>query len=180
MIWPVIFYSTPMLQMCGNVSHRSFLPAWREFRWSYMLKLLWFTLFWKVILCSVMVMHWCFKLTWSSFITYTDGSRMFLWNIRTYLWESTTQISARRSIIFVLSFSLFASLPPGKYRYTTLDKDTVTSFHILPSSSPVILPLDSCHFWYVWPGIGFGHSPLSYSEVEEIIQIYLYPPFGPL
>jgi len=38
--------------------------------------------------------------------------------------------------------------------------------------------------WYVlltvWPGICIGQTPLSYSEVQEIIQIYLYSPSGPL
>jgi hypothetical protein len=50
----------------------------------------------------------------------------------------------------VLSFSLFSSLTPGKYGYTTSDNDIVTSFHILLSSSPFILTIDSviygmCH-----------------------------------
>jgi hypothetical protein len=63
MIWPAIFYSAQMLQICRYISHQSFQPAWIGFRCSYMLKLLWFTLFWKWMLCSVMVMHWRFRWT---------------------------------------------------------------------------------------------------------------------
>lgn len=136
--------------------------------------------FWKVMLRSVMVMHWCSRLTWSSIITYTDGGRRFLWNVITYLRESSTQISDQFSWYWV--FRCFPHYLQANtdilLQITTLSLPSISFSVRLRLSYHSTLSFMVCATNCV-AGDWLGHSPLSYSEVQEIIQTYLYSPSWP-